>query len=325
MNEGWRSRLVVDPVPLLLESRSEAVRFFARRDLLGEKEGDERRLWELPSARKLIEKQRQDGSWKYPSSKALQRAYDTLQTYRTLGDLVEKYAFDSRHQAVRGAVDSIFSSQSDEGDIRGIYGPQYSPNYTAGMVEITIKAGFEWDNRVEKALDWLFSVRQDDGGWAIPIRTVGMSFCDSLKAAGPVKPDRKKRFSHLVTGIVLRAFAAHPRWREDDDIRRAGELLVGRFFKSDVYADRRTPSYWESVSYPFCWTDILSSLDTVSRLGMERSEPNVKKGLDWLASKQKPSGYFGLKLLAYAREPYIDDWIVLAASRVFSRLCSESP
>ena len=148
-----------------------------------------------------------------------------------------------------------------------------------------------------------------------------MSFYVSLKADGPIQPDRKKRFSHLVTGIVIRAFAAHPRWRDDEDIRKAGNLLVSRFFMSDVYADRRTPSCWESVSYPFCWTDILSSLDTVSKLGIGRSDANVRKGLDWLRSKQKPSGYFGLRLLAYAREPNIEERIVLASSRVFKALC----
>ena len=86
MSEGWRSELKVDPVPLLRASNSEAIRFLARRDFLGEAGGDERTLWELPAATKLVEKQRADGSWKYPSRKALQCAYDTLQTYRTLGD-----------------------------------------------------------------------------------------------------------------------------------------------------------------------------------------------------------------------------------------------
>jgi hypothetical protein len=320
VNEGSRSRLAVDPIPLLLASKSEAVRFFARRDLLGERKGDERSLWELPAARKLIETQRPDGSWKNPARKANQRAYDTLQTNRTLGDLVEKCAMDKRHPVVRSAVDFIYSSQSDDGDIRGIYGSQYSPNYTASMTEIAIKAGFASDRRVGKALDWLFSVRQDDGGWAIPIRTRKVSFYDSMKLDSPIQPDKSKRFSHLVTGIVLRAFAAHPRWRENDEVRRAGALLVGRFFRSDAYVDRHASSYWECASFPFVWTDILSSLDTVSWLGTVRSEPNVRKDLDWLASKQKPSGYLGTKLLAYAREPDIDDWIVLAASRVFARL-----
>ncbi len=50
---------------------------------------------------------------------------------------------------------------------------------------------------------------------------------------------------------------------------------------------------------------------------MTRSDPSVEKALEWLASRQKPSGHFNLRLLAYAREPDIDDWIMLAASRIF--------
>ncbi|HTY46645.1 MAG TPA: hypothetical protein VMB46_03150 [Methanomassiliicoccales archaeon] len=320
MSESWRSSMRVDTVPVLMRSRSEAVRFLAKRDLLDEEDGDGRSLWELPAARRLVSKQRRDGSWKYPSHKAFQRAYDTYQTYLTLGDLVEKYSFNRGSDAVRSAVDYIFSSQTDEGDIRGIYGPQYSPNYTAAMTEIAIKAGFAGDPRIEKALDWVFGMRQNDGGWAIPIRTVGMGYYESLSVPGPIQPDRRKRFSHLITGIVLRAFAAHERWRDKEEILKAAGLLVSRFFKSDVYTDRRSPLNWEAVSYPFHWTDILSSLDTVSRLGITSSDRNVKKGLEWMHAMQKPSGYFGMKLLAHAREPDIDEWIVLAASRVFKSL-----
>jgi hypothetical protein len=318
--DDWRSQLPHDPVPMLLDSGSEAIRFFVKRDLLGEK-ADGKRLWELYGARKLIAKQRADGSWKYNGKpKMFEPAYHTLQTYRTLGDLVEKYAFDSRHPAVIKAVDFILSSQSEEGDIRGIYGPQYSPNYTAGMMEMAIKAGYIDDARVTKAMDWLFGMRQDDGGWAFPLRTAGVRYSDAM-SMGPIEPVRSRPFSHLATGMVLRAFAAHPRWRKNKEIIRAGGLLVGRFFRPDKYPDRRAASYWENTSFPFWWVDILSSLDTVSRLGIGKERSEVVKGLEWLASRQKVSGHFNVGLLAGAREPHLDDWIALAASRVFKRLC----
>lgn len=321
MDEDWRSLLRYDPIPLLLDSKSEAIRFFVKQDLLGEK-ADGKQLWELPEARKLLAKQRADGSWKYPGRpKMFEPAYQTLQTYRTLGDLVEKYSFDGRHPAVIKAVDFIFSSQSEEGDIRGIYGPMYSPNYTAGMMEIAIKAGFSDDTRVTKAMDWLFGMRQDDGGWAIPLRTAGIRYNDALSMDRPIEPVRSGPLSHLATGIVLRAFAAHPRWRKNKEIIRAGGLLVDRFFRLDTYPDRRAATYWENASFPFWWVDILSSLDTVSKLGIGRERPGVVKALEWLASRQKASGHFNIKLLAGAREPYLDDWIALAATRVFKRLC----
>ena len=38
-----------------------------------------------------------------------------------------------------------------------------------------VRAGYEHSAQVEDAMRWLLSMRQDDGGWAIPARTLGMS------------------------------------------------------------------------------------------------------------------------------------------------------
>lgn len=50
------------------------------------------------------------------------------------------------------------------GDLRGIYGSQYSPNYTAAILELLIGAGLGDDPRVRRALEWLLAMRQADGG-----------------------------------------------------------------------------------------------------------------------------------------------------------------
>ncbi len=77
------------------------------------------------------------------------------------------------------------------------------------------------------------------------------------------KPNREKPFSHLITGIVLRIFAAHPNYRKLEEIKLAEELLASRFFKPDKYTDSRKTVYWFKVSFPFWWIDIVSSLDTL--------------------------------------------------------------
>jgi hypothetical protein len=59
-----------------------------------------------------------------------------------------------------------------------------------------------------------------------------------------VEPDRSRPSSHLITGIVVRALAAHPRYRHSADTRRAAELVKSRFFRRDVYPDRAAPSNW---------------------------------------------------------------------------------
>ena len=103
---------------------------------------------------------------------------------------------------------------TEEGDFRGIYGMQYTPNYSAAIMELLIKAGYSTDVRTEKGFQWLLSIRQKDGGWAIPLRAVGKKFDLETMQSELIQPDKTKPFSHLVTGIVLRAFTAHPEYRK---------------------------------------------------------------------------------------------------------------
>jgi hypothetical protein len=52
----------------------------------------------------------------------------------------------------------------------------------------------------------------------------------------PVEPDRSKPFSHNWTGMLLRALAVHPRYRDLDEVKHAAELMKYRFFQADVYS-----------------------------------------------------------------------------------------
>ncbi|MGB3903623.1 MAG: hypothetical protein WBB22_01750, partial [Anaerolineae bacterium] len=128
------NQLRVDPLPTLQASDNEALQYFVRRDLLGEEGGPVDSLWKLPGAAKILKKQREDGSWKYPGSKKdirSQRNYDKLQTYKMLMELVEKHCFTSAQPAIQNAASFLFTFQTEEGDFRGIYRNQYSPNYSA--------------------------------------------------------------------------------------------------------------------------------------------------------------------------------------------------
>ena len=100
-----------------------------------------------------------------------------------------------------------------------------------------------------------------------------------------VEPDRSRPSSHLITGIVLRALAAHPRYRHSADTCRAAELLKSRFFRRDVYPDRAAPSNWLIFSYPFWWTDLLSALDCLARIGFRPGDPDIARG-DGLVHRQ---------------------------------------
>jgi hypothetical protein len=282
-------------------------------------------LWNGNEARRILARQREDGGWAYPGGGnrriRSQENYDQIESYRQLGCLVEKFRFDREHPAVRRGAEFVLSRQTAEGDIRGIYGSQYSPNYTAGIIELLVKAGYHNDNRIGRAFDWLLSMRQNDGGWAIPLRTSPKT--SSIKwtrvmKMHPVAPDPSKPSSHLVTGIVLRAFAAHPKFRLSKDAFVAGEFLCGRFFRGDSYPDRKSPGFWWRVSFPFWFTDVVSALDSLSLIGFTAERPEIGNALDRLASRQSVDGSFDLKFLR-TRDEETSRWVSFAACRVFKR------
>jgi hypothetical protein len=299
-----------------------------KKDLLGESvAGLKKALLEYKPVVLILRRQQKDGSWKYSGGKKyvrLQRNYNQLETYRILGQLVEKYGLTRKDPAVREAADFLFSFQTKEGDLRGIYRNQYSPNYTAAIMELLIKAGYDEDLHIKKGFKWLLSIRQADRGWAIPMRTNPATkdrLRDAFVSKKPVQPDKSKPFSHCITGVVLRAFAAHPKWRKSKEAKQAGKLLASRFFQTDKYPDRRMPSFWKKLTFPFWHTDILSSLDSLSLIGFKKEHPQIKKGLDWLIKKQSKDGLWRSGY-PQAKEREIDLWVTLAAARVVKRFYS---
>jgi len=161
-------------------------------------------------------------------------------------------------------------------------------------------------------------MRQEDGGWAIAMRTNNAKYLDVVNNPIAFEPNRKKPFSHMVTGIVLRAFAAHSKYRNYKAVKVAGEHLTSRFFKPDKYTDRRAVEYWTKVSFPFWWTDLVSSLDSLAYLGFTTSHPQIKLALETLRDKQSESGMWDLKLLK-GKDQNLSLWINLAICRIFKR------
>lgn len=321
--KNWRTYLKVDPVAILLASDNAAISYFARRDLLGDEEQPVKTLWYLPEVESLLKRQLDNGAWKYPGGeKERVRSLEDnnqLETFRVLGHLIEKYGLTRHHPAIRRAADYLFSKQTAEGDFRGILGNQYSPYYSAAIMELLVKADYESDLRIEAGFRWLLALRQSDGGWAIPLRTVGKHFDQETLQADPIRPAIAKPSSHLVTGVVLRAFAAHREYRRSQEAHVAGEFLASHLFAADTYPDRRAPSFWTTFSYPFWFTDLLSALDSLSRLRFPRSDVRITRALDWFVARQEADGMWRLELLRMTREQDRDAWISLAICRVLKR------
>ena len=330
--DNWRKRLKHDPLPPLLSSGSEALRYFAKRDLLGEQVGPVSQLWQLPEAQRILRKQLIDGSWPRSGVEKHHAVnYHLVETWRHFRFLVEQYGFTREHPQAEKAAEYLFSCQTEEGDIRGILANQYATYYTGSIMSLLIQAGYADDPRIEKGFRWLLSMRQDDGGWSIPIITHKFDRATQYRLtsqhAEPVLPDRSKPFSHNWTGMVLRAFAVHPEHRKSEAAKLAACLLASRFFQPDRYTSYKAAGYWVRFEYPFWWNNIVAALDSVSLIGLSRDNEQVSKALTWLIDHQ---GEDGLWKVSYAR-PNVREtdvakkretaaWVNLAICRVLKRL-----
>jgi hypothetical protein len=330
--DNWQRQPKFDPIAPLLSSGNEALRYFTSCDLLGDPVGPASRLWEFPEAQRILRKQLADGSWprsggeKHPAIN-----YHLIETWRNFRFLVEQYGFTREHPQARKAAEFLFSCQTGEGDIRGILANQYATYYTGAIMSLLIQAGYAGDPRIERGFKWLLAMRQDDGGWSIPLITNKFDRATQYRLtsqhAEPVQPDRSKPFSHNWTGMVLRSFAVHPEYRKSEAAKAAARLLASRFFQPDRYTSYKAASYWVRFEYPFWWNNLVSALDSVSLIGLTRDDEQIGKALAWLVGHQEEDGLWRVsyakpdmpeKDTAKAREKRL--WMSLAICRVLKRL-----
>jgi len=325
MSQSWLDFLKHNPLSILTSINNPSLNYFVRRDLLNENPGNIEQLWNLPYAQKILNKQLINGAWP-DKQKAKHEGqitnYLLLETYRNLGVLVEIFGFNKFHSSIQRAAEYIFSTQTKEGDFRGIYGTQYSPNYSGGLLELLVKAGFHEDPEIKKCFQWFISNVQIEGGWTLPLLTHGYKIYEMdpifrNQHLLPFQPE--KPFSHFITGIVIRAFAAHPLYRKNLIALRAGELLISRFFKPDEYSARKAPKQWESYSFPFWWHDLISVLDSLALMGFSKDNPRIRFALNHYQSIQKLNGLWDLYILKSKSLPDLKYWIIFILCRILMR------
>ncbi len=140
----------------------------------------------------------------------------------------------------------------------------------------------------------------------------------------PLQPDRMRPFSHLVTGIVLRALAAHPDYRRRRETVAAAGLLADRLFAADPYPDRSDPTFWTKLAFPFRWTDVVSALDAIAMVGAPAVEhPGVAAAARWFRDRQRDDGLWSSGY-ALAADRDIDLWVSFAGVRMLKRLSGSS-
>ncbi len=280
----------------------------------------------MPEVSKILRGQNKDGSWGKPGGYPPHHK-PMVETFKRLRLLISRYELDRNHPQVEAGSEFLFSTQNIEGDFRGMIGDQYATYYTGEFTAQLVKAGYGEDERINRAFRWLLSMRQNDGGWTIPILTLppggGIHRLVTLTAAPAklIEPDRSKPFSHNWTDMVLRAFAAHPYWRKNSEAHYSATLLKSQFFMPDSYASYRNPNYW--VRFRGWWPNLLTSLESLNQLGFKADDPDIWKALKWFQENQETDGswrthYFPEKTLTIKKESVEKAWVTLRVARMIN-------
>lgn len=286
---------------------------------------ESKNLRKFASRVRILETQQPDGSWWDKRSDTPLHWERTLYRVDTLRNLYRLYDYGCTlgDEGIQKSADFLFSLQTKEGDFRGTVLNEYTPTFHALVLEILCRYELDKDRRVQKGFRWLLENRQRDGGWALYRRqptngNQGRPASMLINGKGqPYKPSRSQHFSHHVTGMILRAMAESATWRRTKDARQVGEMLLGCFFCDEVYGDKTFPSDWEQICYPFWNTDILASLDALSKIGFSADNPTIGKGLSWIMRKQNDQGYWECGNGKATLEDHL--WVTLAVLRILKR------
>lgn len=88
----WKEPFKYDPLVPLISSKNKAIQYFTKRDLLEEEVEPIQSLWILQPAIKIINKQQEDGSWRYSAWKAKLNEPKNYNLLEYLNDFTIDYA-----------------------------------------------------------------------------------------------------------------------------------------------------------------------------------------------------------------------------------------
>ena len=283
---GWRARLGRDPIPILLREGGPALVARVRRDLIDDDEApgpDE--IAGYPEVKAFLRKQEKDGSF---PAKAPERALGGAKFARALATMrglerLGEFGLGGGHPAVKAAAELLLSSQAENGGLGDLTlgetpaarGKMVALHFHGWALSLLCRAGLDADSRVDRGFRYLLANRQADGGWA----------WRGVRTDSAARPS-----SHLVTGMALRAFATSPSRKSSREARRAAELLATRFLQPDRYPDRKAASFWEQLSEPRFYTDVLDALDSATAVGLGKENSGVRTAEAYLRGRQLPDG-----------------------------------
>lgn len=161
------------------------------------------------------------------------------------------------------------------------------------LLDIAAPKGIDKAQRLRKALQWLLSMQNTDGGWGAFDKDVNnpiynkILFNDFKTMLDPSCPD--------ITGRIIELLAKLGYDRTFDPIRRAVEYLKREQHECGAWFGR-----W-GVNYMYGTWAVLVGL---AALGQDRNEPYIARSINWLFSIQNQDGGWGEHCHSYKSDEY---------------------
>ncbi|HNS51561.1 MAG TPA: terpene cyclase/mutase family protein [Anaerolineae bacterium] len=317
----WKHRLKADPTAWLLEPECPPVRYGTLVGILDRPPDDpevraaQAAIPAYPPVAELLAAQGLAGYWGKPDYYLPRAGRGTFWVLSVLGDL----GLTVEEDHIRRACDWVFTHQRESGafcrrrrvpGLGMVWQDDTEPCTHARIVRFLIQFGYAKDPRVRKAVDWLLPTQRDDGMW----------FCRGAGGHGCLR----------ATLDILRIAALDPHTADRDGIAQAAGAVRNLLMEPRMSRYRIGEAWgtWECLKYPYFGFSVISALDALARLGHTPEEPRIAAALEYLLSRQLPSGTWPLDE-SWSRPP-IDfgepgkpnKWLTLDAMRAVKLLHS---
>jgi hypothetical protein len=283
---------------------------------------------EDPLISSLLDLQKKNGNWEdldqagYTIGGSIRATTAALMRLGYLG-------LDKEHPSVKRGADYLFSKQRKDGswplpkrvsDFEFSKGPyKMTPVQTSIPLLGLAMTGYAEDPRAEKAYEWLFRNRNEDGTW--PAGKVEDVY---VRIAGYRRLPHSQWGCRTNTTQALLCFAYHPVIKNGEVARRALDHLLGRETRErnnlgfSVARIIGVEPHRGALTYHAKFDPALI-LDICSRVGANRSDPRVGDLIEWILKQQ---GEFGL--WEYTPHLEVSRWVSFDILRALSAIDDSS-